>query len=150
MYLPFICRLFVGGVVRGGVARPLAAVGRRTGQVSGRAERGWSFWLWLCVLDRREGRGQSQKPSHRGRGKTKIPKIPKIPIVIDVIRCPNNSIDYYSRCYWEVEPTPVILHGSRHTTKLKKKSYNYILLLIIINILCYKCNIIVYKCNVST
>ena len=58
------------GVVRvgcaGGVARPLAAVGRRTGQVSGRAERGWSFWAWLVALARREGRGQAQKPSHRG------------------------------------------------------------------------------------
>ena len=36
MYLPF----GRGGVVRGGVALPPAAVGRRTGQVGGRAERG--------------------------------------------------------------------------------------------------------------
>ena len=30
------------------------------------AERGWSFWAWLVALDWREGRGQAQKPSHRG------------------------------------------------------------------------------------
>ena len=51
--------------MRGGVALPPAAVGRRTGQVGGRAERGWSFWAWLVALDKREGRGQAQKPSHR-------------------------------------------------------------------------------------
>ena len=50
--------------------------------------------------------------------------------------------------YWEVVPTPVILYGSRPVTKHKKKSYYYKLLLMIVNILCYKCNIIVYKCNV--
>ena len=135
-----------------------------------------------------EGRGQSQKPSHRGRGareclefvclapcvgkrggkevketspdiegqpETKIPKIPivvyilgsqTIPVILVLVLVRNS---YCSRCFWEVETTPVILHGSRYTTKLKKKSYNYTLLLMIVNILCYKCNIIVYKCNVS-
>lgn len=83
------------------------------------AERGWSFWAWLVALDKREGRGQAQKPSHRegegsdgmtgvcffgsvcwirgraevketspdieGQPETKIPKIPKIPIVVDLL-----------------------------------------------------------------
>ena len=110
----------------GGVARPLAAVGRRTGQVSGRAERGvagvfgfgslrwicgreevkakspatgrggerwnvWSLFFWLCVLDMWEGRGQRNKPRHRGTAGTKIPKITKIPIIVDVFREPNDS-----------------------------------------------------------
>ena len=75
------------GVVRGGVARPLAAVGRRTGQVSGRAERGWSLFLWLRVLEKREEKEVKEtSPATGGREETKIPKIPKIPIVIYVIR----------------------------------------------------------------
>ena len=61
MYLPV-------GLCGGGVARPLAAVSRRLGQVSGRAERGWSFGLWLVRVGKCVGRGQSPKPSHRGEG----------------------------------------------------------------------------------
>lgn len=48
-----ITHIFASGVVRGGVAQPLAAVSRRLGQVSGWAERGLAgleFWaLARCV-----------------------------------------------------------------------------------------------------
>ena len=42
--------IFASGVVRGGVGRPLAAVSRRLGQVSGRPERvvGWLKFLALA------------------------------------------------------------------------------------------------------
>ena len=67
---------------------------------------------------------------------TKIPKITKIPIALD-----DSG---------EFKTTPVILHGSNPVTKLKKKSYNYMLMLMIVNISCLQMYIIVYKCNVST
>lgn len=123
--IPYIKLVRWVGCAGGGVARPLAAVGRRTGQVSGWAERGWSFWAWLVALDKRDGRGQAQKPSHRegegsdgmtgvcffgsvcwirgraevketspdieGQPETKIPKIPKIPIIVDVFGKSNDS-----------------------------------------------------------
>ena len=48
-----LTHIFASGVVRGGVAQPLAAVSRRLGQVSGWAERGLAgpeFWaLARCV-----------------------------------------------------------------------------------------------------
>ena len=40
------------GAERGAEFWPLAAVGRRTGQVSGQnGAGGWSFWLWLVAKD---------------------------------------------------------------------------------------------------
>jgi len=80
------------GCAGGGVARPLAAVGRRTGQVSGRAERsggvgwiGWSFWLWLFGLARVLAEVKDKSPAIEGQPATKITKITKIPIVVYVL-----------------------------------------------------------------
>ena len=61
----FIIELWVG--CAGGVGRPLAAVGRRTGQVSGRPERGWSFCAWLVALDGGREEVKHKSPA-TGRG----------------------------------------------------------------------------------
>ena len=61
-----LTHIFASGVVRGGVAQPLAAVSRRLGQVSGWAERGLAgleFWALARCVGLRVGRGQSPKPS---------------------------------------------------------------------------------------
>ena len=102
-------------------------------QPCGRVLRLEFFGLALCV-GLRVGRGQAKKPSPCGSDYPNLPKFLKFLLRLIILG---------------VQTTPVILHGSNPVTKLKKKSYIYTLLLIIVKILCYKCNIIVYKCNVS-
>ena len=105
----------------------LAASRRRRGAGQPQSV-GWCGWLggleflagWLVRVGKCGGRGQPAKSPTRCVGLPKIPKIPKIPIIVDV--------------FGELKTTPVILHGSNPVTKLKKKSYNYALMLMIVNI----------------